>query len=170
MRIGWVVVAGLVVAACCQHSLPEPGPIHAQIQQQDRCHLCGMVLVRYPGPKGVAELATTHQLKFCSSRDLFAFLLQPDKGRQVVEALVHDMNRNDWHQPQDQFVRAEDAWYVYGSDRPAAMGPALASFGTELSAQRFADQYGGQLLRFDQISLALLSGDMRAAPGGRKRH
>ncbi|MBY5920640.1 nitrous oxide reductase accessory protein NosL [Ferrimonas balearica] len=165
MRKLLVLSAAFLLAACSQPQAHE-ADLHAHVEKQDRCHLCGMVLVRYPGPKGVASLANEQQMKFCSTRDLFEFVLQPDKGRQVVQALVHDMNGNNWEHPNDQFVTAQDAWFVYGSDRPAAMGPALASFSTEASAQAFADEYGGRLFRFDEITLELLNSHKGAHHGG----
>ncbi|MBY5920633.1 nitrous oxide reductase accessory protein NosL [Ferrimonas balearica] len=169
MRKLLVLSATLLLAACSQPQA-QVSEIHAQVEQEDRCHLCGMVLVRYPGPKGVANLANEQQLKFCSTRDLFEFVLQPDKGRQVVQALVHDMAVNDWHIPADEFVLAQEAWYVYGSDRPAAMGPALASFSTEESAQAFADAFGGRLFRFEEITLELLNSHKNGHQGGHKGH
>ncbi|ADN75884.1 NosL family protein [Ferrimonas balearica DSM 9799] len=170
MRNISVLFAGLLLAACSQPQAQVQSQIEAHVEQQDRCHLCGMVLVRYPGPKGVASLTSEQQLKFCSTRDLFEFVLQPDKGRQVVQALVHDMGGNDWHHPNDQFVLAQDAWFVYGSDRPAAMGPALASFADEQAAQAFADEFGGRLFRFDEISLELLNAHKGGEHGGHKGH
>ena len=41
------------------------------------------------------------------------------------------------------------------------MGPTLAAFMHEQDAQAFAKQYGGKVLRFDQITL-----DMVALDGG----
>ncbi len=169
MRKLLMMSAALLMAACSQPQA-KVAEVQAHVEQQDRCHLCGMVLVRYPGPKGVANLTSDQQLKFCSTRDLFEFVLQPDKGRQVVQAMVHDMGGNDWQHPNDQFVTAEDAWYVYGSDRPAAMGPALASFASEASAQAFADEFGGRLFRFDEITLELLNAHKGGHQGGHKGH
>ncbi|MBY6185268.1 nitrous oxide reductase accessory protein NosL [Marinobacter hydrocarbonoclasticus] len=169
MRNVLILSAGLLLAACSQPQA-QVADVSAHVEQQDRCHLCGMVLVRYPGPKGVANLTSEQQLKFCSTRDLFEFVLQPDKGRQVTQALVHDMGGNNWEHPNDQFVTAQDAWFVYGSDRPAAMGPALASFAQEQAAQAFADEFGGRLFRFDEITLELLNAHKSGHQGGHKGH
>ncbi|MBY5991357.1 nitrous oxide reductase accessory protein NosL [Ferrimonas balearica] len=156
MRTFLFLAAGLMLAGCSEAPAHNVSPI-AQIEQQDRCHLCGMVVIQQPGPKGTADLATEQRLKFCSTRDLFEFALQPDNRRQVVQLLVHDMGSSDWFRPDDeQFVDAESAWYVYGSNRKAAMGPALATFAHQKAAQAFADQYGGRLFQFDDISLELL--------------
>lgn len=39
-----------------------------------------------------------------------------------------------------------------GNKRAGSMGPALASFAREEDAKAFVNQYGGQILRFDQMT------------------
>lgn len=130
-------------------------PVH--FQPGDECHVCGMLIERFPGPKGEAYVSRREQpLKFCSTRDLFAWLLQPETAAVVHSVYVHDMAQTDWAHPEDtRLVDARSAWYVVGSERLGAMGPTLASFSERAAAQAFADSYGGRLLRFDDITLQL---------------
>lgn len=47
--------------------------------KHDRCHLCGMVLAHYEGPKAqiIIKGAEDTPLMFCSGRDAFTYALQP---------------------------------------------------------------------------------------------
>ncbi|ACJ31287.1 NosL protein [Shewanella piezotolerans WP3] len=131
------------------------------IHDHDRCHMCGMMIKKYPGPKGQVHLKG--QLvtpKFCSTRDMFNFVLQSENKRQVTQLFVHDMAITDWAAPQDSaFIDAKTAWYVYGSSMKAVMGPAVASFGTKEAALKFAEELGGIVLSYDQIDTNLLAGE-----------
>lgn len=124
----------------------------------DECHVCGMIIARFPGPKGEAYVSRREQpLMFCSTRDLFAWLLQPETAAVVQEIYVHDMAQTNWTHPDDTYlVEARKAWYVVGSTRSGAMGPTLASFSARVDAQAFADQHGGRVLDFDAITLPVL--------------
>lgn len=131
------------------------------IEQHDRCHLCGMKIKVYPGPKGELALKDSDQLvKFCSSRDMFNFALQKENQRQVAHLFVHDAGATDWENPSDDaFIDAKSAYYVYGTNKKAVMGPAVAPFSSLEAAQHFADEYGGRVLEFNEINLALLAGE-----------
>lgn len=131
---------------------PEP------IDAGDECHLCGMIITNFPGPKGEAVIGKQHTLKFCSTRDLFAYLLQPESAAVVKEVYVHDMAATNWDTPADEaMVDAHDAWYVIGQPLKGAMGPTLASFLHQKDAQAFAARYGGTLSRFDEITLDIIT-------------
>lgn len=129
------------------------------IEHGDECHLCGMIIENFPGPKGeLYEQGESAPRKFCSTRDLFAYLLDPERSHRIEQVYVHDMALTPWEHPgNDAFVDARQAWYVVGSERRGGMGPTLASFAQREHAERFTQLYGGQLYRFEQIDLALLS-------------
>jgi copper chaperone NosL len=130
----------------------------AAIEADDTCHLCGMSIMAIPGPKGEwASKGDPEVRKFCSTLDLFTFYLQPENSHRTEAIYVHDMTLSPWTTPDDDhFIKAQDAWYVWGSNQQGAMGPALASFGGPAAALAFIDAFGGQLYRFADISLALL--------------
>ncbi|RTR31288.1 nitrous oxide reductase accessory protein NosL [Shewanella atlantica] len=135
--------------------------IEAQaIHDHERCHLCGMMITKYPGPKGQLHLKGEEIVpKFCSTRDMFNFSLQAENQRQISALMVHDMSATEWAHPDDKyFIDATQAWYVYGTSRKAVMGPAVASFATEEGAVQFAKEFGGAVLGYEQITLELLAG------------
>jgi copper chaperone NosL len=160
------LLLALLLAGCDQQQQAEtersPVPFHSG----DECHVCGMLISRFPGPKG--EAYVTHEpqaLKFCSTRDLFAWLLQPETAAVVEAIYVHDMADTDWNHPDDRhLIDARTAWYVVGSSRRGAMGPTLASFAKRADAEAFARQYGGRVLPFEAITLRVLETMLSASP------
>ncbi|WP_178030906.1 nitrous oxide reductase accessory protein NosL [Pelagibaculum spongiae] len=129
------------------------------IESADECHLCGMIIGRFPGPKGETYKDGSSQVKkFCSTRDMLTWALDPENKAGLREVWVHDMGQTSWESPSDeQFIDGRNAWYVAGTSRMGAMGPALASFSDKSLAEVFAKNYGGDLHQFDQLSLELLS-------------
>lgn len=160
-RLLIILLAALLGLAGCQEDTPET--LAAQkaiaIESGDECHLCGMIISNYPGPKGqLYQRGDTRTHKFCSTRDMFAFLLDPEHKHNIQSAFVHDMAISHWDHPDEQtYIDARTAWYVVGSSKRGAMGPTLASFADEKTAKAFAKMNGGNLYSFDQIDLALLS-------------
>ncbi|OUR63563.1 nitrous oxide reductase accessory protein NosL [Colwellia sp. 39_35_sub15_T18] len=131
------------------------------MESSDECHLCGMLITRFDGPKGEVfrkELGDK-VFKFCSTRDMFSYYLDPENQRNVAQMLVHDMSKMPWGSDSiddKYFIDAKIAWYVAGSEKTGAMGKTLASFSQEHDAQAFANEFGGQVVTFEQINIDLL--------------
>lgn len=137
----------------------EPVAFH----EGDECHVCGMVITRFPGPKGQA-VAPEMTRKFCSTAEMLGWWLQPENQNLKAELYVHDMGRSDWNHPDDKhLIDATEAWYVAGTELKGAMGIVLASFADKQAAQALADEHNGRVLAFEQIDQALLQ--QRAAVG-----
>lgn len=158
IKLNWLLAALAVFAltACSsdeEQTLARPDPVH--IESGDECHVCGMVITNFPGPKGEAITEKDqHVRKFCSTRDMFAWMLQPENVDRDHTLYVHDMAQTDWQSPDDiALIDAREAFYVVGSERTGAMGPTLASFATESSAHEFKKEYGGQVLKYSEITL-----------------
>ncbi len=153
------VLASLLLIACTDDSSDRARHAPVPIAAGDECHVCGMIIENYPGPKGeVFARDRDEALKFCSTRDLFAYLLEPGSMAQADAVFVHDMAVTDWDHPADNaFVSALDAWYVIGHRLRGAMGPTLASFSRHEDAQGFVEQHGGRVLRFDDVTLEIIS-------------
>jgi len=136
-----------------------PAPVH--FSSGDECHVCGMVITRFPGPKGEAITGKEQQvLRFCSTRDMFAWALQPENAGRNHTLYVHDMAQTEWEHADDTALGdARKAFYVVGSERQGAKGPTLASFASREAAHAFMQKYGGQVLTFGEISLAHLVTD-----------
>jgi copper chaperone NosL len=132
------------------------------IEASDQCHLCGMVISNFGGPKGeLASKDTTEVSKFCSTRDLFGFYLQPENKHRAENIYVHDMSVTPWESPDDEhFIDAKTAHYVWGSSKKGAMGDTLGSFSNHMDAMAFAKEFGGKVYKFDEVTLELLSNSM----------
>jgi len=129
------------------------------IESSDECHLCGMIISNYPGPKGqLYSRGINGNMKFCSTRDMFAFIVDPENQHNIQQAYVHDMAVTPWDHPEeDTYIDAKKAFYVIGHGKKGAMGPTLASFAKKNDAETFAQQQGGEVLSFDQITLEVLT-------------
>ena len=161
----WLLAALAVIAitGCTdaeQQVLAKPDPVH--FESGDECHVCGMAISNFPGPKGQAFTEREQNIrKFCSTKDMLAWFLQPENENRDHTLYVHDMAQTQWEHPEDaHLIDAREAFYVAGSSRAGAMGPTLASFATETSANDFAAEYGGQVLAFADITLDHLNTGM----------
>ena len=160
--IGFIALCALLLLHACNSdkSQQQQPRLAVAYERADECHLCGMVITRFPGPKAqLFEREVSGVRKFCSTRDMFSYLLQPENTHRITDIYVHDMAKAPWAEPDDSFmINARDAWYVVNHKQSGAMGPTLASFGKQGDAEQFVTANGGSVVRFDQITLQLLTG------------
>jgi copper chaperone NosL len=147
-----VLLSTLVLAACGQSD--TRGPLEpVAITGGTYCTLDGMLLADYPGPKAQIHYAGREEPDFfCDTVEMFHIYLNPEIVQPVRGLYVQDMGSTDWDDPQGQWIDARTAYYVHGSSRRGAMGPTLASFSREEDARHFAEEFGGQVLRFEEIT------------------
>jgi copper chaperone NosL len=111
-----------------------------------------MILADYPGPKaqihyaGVAAPAWT-----CDTVEMFNTLLRPEQVRAVAAVYVQDMGQAEWEHPRGHWIDAKTGVYVVGGKRHGSMGPTIGSFAREEDAKTFIAEWGGEMLRFDQV-------------------
>jgi copper chaperone NosL len=153
-----ISIAMALIGACSdQTNTVQP----QEITRETVCALDGMLLMDYPGPKGQIQYDQGLPDFFCDTVEMVAIYLRPEQQKRVVAVFTQDMGRADWREPRGQWIDAKIAFYVFGSSQHGSMGPTLASFAKEEDAQAFAKQFGGKLLRFDELTL-----DMVALDGG----
>ncbi len=159
--VSWlsVFLLALSLGGCGKSETSAKPQLPVAIDSGDECHVCGMTISHFPGPKGEAYVrGATKPFKFCSTRDLFSWLLQPENKVAATKIYVHDMGSTAWKHPADNaFIDARKAWYVVDQPMKGAMGPTLASFAGKDQAEAFIQAHGGRLLRYQDISLALLA-------------
>lgn len=131
----------------------------APIDDDDICHVCGMLIDAMPGPKGELLVDGDSEVtKFCSAAEMLVFLLQPENTDRIAHAWVHDMAITDWDHPgNDAFISAQDAWYVSGHSRPGGMGHPLATFAKRSDAEAFQRDNGGTITRLEALKIDQLT-------------
>jgi copper chaperone NosL len=132
----------------------------AEIDAGTSCSLDGMLLADYPGPKAQIHYAGVTQPEwFCDTVEMFSIVLRPEQARRITAIHVQDMGRADWQEPRGHWIDARTAVYVQGSKRLGSMGPTIASFAAEADARSFAASHGGKVLRFGEVTLAMVALD-----------
>lgn len=169
------LLLALTLSGCSEQEKAEISLDPVAIHSSDECHVCGMVILEWPGPKAESiNKQNGETLKFCSTTDLFAWWLQPENKTLQAQIYVHDMARAHWDDPEDDYlVEARDAWYVTGTDLIGAMGPTLVSFRERADAEQMVAERGGRVLSFAEVDLAVLqeigqAGHEYAASHGRE--
>ncbi len=129
--IGLLLVAlvALLLAACGSSQAPPP-QVAVDIHKGDVCAVCGMYIEAGPGPRGEAYVqGYKAPLKFGSTRDFFAYVLQPENKTRLQNLLVQDSASIDWTHPSNEartFLDARAAYYVAWQPLPGLMGPTFA--------------------------------------------
>lgn len=164
-------ISTLVLSACNNEDKTAAAVNQAvAIESGDECHVCGMIITRFPGPKGESFSRYDKKVrKYCSTRDLFAFVLEPENSASVSDIYVHDMAVTPWDHPEDEaLIDAKQAYYVINHSLRGAMGATLASFKQQADAEAFAKKYQGSVIRFEQIDMPLLQSLTVAGDAGGK--
>lgn len=154
-----VLLLGLLLAACNEPETAQKSLAPVAFHDSDECHVCGMIITDFPGPKGQA-LDKAAVKKFCSAAEMLGWWLQPENRIGGAKLYVHDMGRSEWTKPDDShLIDASSAFYVVGlgaSGLQGAMGAVLASFADEQAARKLAAIHGARVLRFEEIDQAVL--------------
>lgn len=161
----WLVAAAL---AGCGQIAPLP---QAQEPNADTaCALDGMLLQDYAGAKGQIRYADGKTDYFCDVMELLGAMLAPEQQRSANAQYVQDMGAADWRRPQGHWIAARDAVYVVGSRARGSMGPTIVPFARQTDAASFAKRDGGQVLRFADLRVSMLSSSHAAAPHADMAH
>lgn len=168
VRRGLITLATAALLAACG-SDPAVSQPPLVIRSGDVCAVCGMYITHQRGPRGEAYVeAQSRALKFDSTRDFFAYVTQPDVVSRLDSAYVQDTARIDWAHPTgaaESFIDARKAYYVAWQPLSGGMGPTFASFAIRADADAFVHAHGGAVLRFDQVTAALVSSLGYRCPG-----
>lgn len=155
-----LAIATIVLVGCGEKTQQQvAAPPAVIIKNGEECDLCGMYINRFPGPKGqVFERGLASPKRFCSTRDMFAYVLQPEHQHRAEHIYVHDVASAPWdEQGNAQYTNAKNAYFVTGHKLQGAMGPALASFARQADAVAFAEKQGGKVLTFEQVDINVLN-------------
>jgi copper chaperone NosL len=147
----FTALLGSALAGCDQSVSTKP-MVPVEIDAHTTCDLDGMLLADYPGPKAQIHYAGHDApVFFCDTVEMFHTLLAPEQVKAIRAVYVQDMGKADWDQPRGNWIDAKSGFYVLGSKRNGSMGPTIASFAQEGDAKKFAEQWGGKLLRYAEV-------------------
>lgn len=159
--IGLLAALLALLLAACGGSQPASPQVAVDIHKDDVCAVCGMYIEAGPGPRAEAYVqGYKAPLKFGSTRDFFAYVLQPENKTRLQDLLVQDSARINWTHPSNAagtFVDARTAFYVAWQPLPGLMGPTFASFAAKKDAQAFVGMHGGKIMQFSGITADLTS-------------
>ncbi|MDY3197974.1 MAG: nitrous oxide reductase accessory protein NosL [Pseudomonadaceae bacterium] len=167
LPLGLILAVLLGLAGCGDREEAEVSLDPVAFHSEDECHVCGMVVMDFPGPKGQA-VARDGVRKFCSTAEMLSWWLQPENRILQLRLYVHDMGRSHWDQPDDAYlVDATQAWYVTGTGLEGAMGASLASFAEREAADALAARHqGARVVAFSDIDEQFLQQAAAAQHGG----
>lgn len=168
MKPALIALALLALAACREDEAAAP-PAPVSMTAEAVGHYCQMTVLDHPGPKAQIHLAgLPAPIFFSQVRDAVAYLRLPEQSHAVRAVFVSDMAAaTSWDSPgPDNWIAAESAVFVAGSDRAGGMGaPELVPFSTAVAARAFAARYGGALMALDQIPDDAVLAPVDQAPG-----
>lgn len=134
------------------------------IADETSCGKCGMLPAKYPQWHSQIIFTDGSMVPFDGCKCMFSFLLgmaQYDKQHartDVAAVWVKDFLSGEW-------LVADSAHFVVGSDVMGPMGKELIPFAERLAAVKFQLEHGGSLEQFDKITtetlLALSKGHMK---------
>lgn len=153
-----LILISLVLFGCGGSEQKEKSHSPIIFESGDECHVCGMLITRIPGPKGQAFDKRSERIKkFCSTFDLISWYLQPENKSNVTEIYVHDMANTNWETPDDaKLISARNAFFVIDSKKKSSMGKSIVGFEKQEDAELFIGTWGGNIKRFDQLTVELV--------------
>jgi len=143
-----------MLASCSKDAGTKPLPV--EFAREHACHVCGMIIVDFPGAKAQIHYKGKKYDSFCSTVDMFLFYLQPDRPGDIVAVYVNDMGKSDWKHPEGNWIDAEKAFYVYGGDIMGPMGEALVPFSDLKNAEAYQKKHGGRIIGFNDVTMEML--------------
>ena len=116
----------------------------------DLCPVCDMYPARYPKNKCQLQTADGRVIHFCSTQCLFEYLKNPDRygGKKVMVKFmwVVDFSTEQW-------IYAQNAYYVTGSNAAGPMGKEAFPFVSRKNAETFAANYSGKVRPFKDVTI-----------------
>ncbi len=150
-----IAFASTLVAllAACTPATQVAAPAAVDFGPDDVCESNGLRPFDHPGPKGQLHLADrARPVFFCDTVELLHSVLTEPRPQRILAAYVQDAGRSEWMAPRGQWIDARSAWYVGGSKRIGPLGSTLAPFSDAASAEAFRNAFGGETLRFTEIT------------------
>lgn len=154
LRLMLVASVWILIFGCAEEEAAKFQPI--ELSKNHACPICGMVLAEYPGPKAQIHYKNKEIETFDTTPHMFMSYLQPERPRKIGAIYVHDMGKADWDHPENYWIDAKKAFFVYGGKKKGPMGEPLVPFSTSKDAETYVKAHGGRIVRFEDVTIDLL--------------
>lgn len=126
------------------------------VSDQVRCTVCGMFVAKYPNWLAQIHYDDLKQTKFFDGvKDMMVFYFNPEQYGGTSRDTIREMFVKDYYSL--NWLTAQEALYVIGSDTYGPMGHELIPFATREAAESFSkDHHGKKILTFDAITPELI--------------
>ncbi|MDT8421309.1 MAG: nitrous oxide reductase accessory protein NosL [Desulfuromonadales bacterium] len=123
--------------------------------KKDRCPVCGMFVAPYPEWIATITRVDGSQSYFDGCKDLFRYYFEQTTDERKRIAAIHVTEYYS-----TRLMRAEDLFFILGSDVLGPMGRELIPVAGKENAQTFLrDHRGSEILTFNQLNAAKLPTD-----------
>jgi nitrous oxide reductase accessory protein NosL len=163
------IIAGLLTSANAAETKPMKNyravdPAKAQILQKGEgknfCPICGMTLPMFYKTNHAAK-ADGEEKQYCSIHCMIEDKEINDKNLTDFKAVDNDTMK---------FKSSKEMYFVVGSKQPGTMSPiSKYGFGTKEGAQKFADKFGGKIMKFDELYAYVKKGLQKDIDATKKR-
>ncbi|MEQ4618908.1 MAG: nitrous oxide reductase accessory protein NosL [Corticimicrobacter sp.] len=144
-----------LVACGGEEATKDVPPPHA-VTEDAVGYFCSMNLLEHSGPKGqVLVPGEDRPVWFSTVRQTVAYTMLPESPRVLSAVYVSDLSQvEDWRRVDpDAWVEARSAWFVVESTATGGMGGEdPMPFSDRASAEKFAQQHGGRVLAFNDLT------------------
>lgn len=170
--LGGLAAAGAVALAGCGSGTSGSDDVDPIDASEAQCDVCGMVIGEQFGPSAQVFYADNapddhaNPARFDAlSACLFPYYFEKEgRGWTATAVFVTDYSSVDYdvleregtryvtgHAGPDGYARADAVSLVVGSGLHGAMGPDAIPFAEPADADAFRDEYGGEVLAFDDV-------------------
>lgn len=173
-----VTLGAAALAGCAESTdgtTQTEQPEAASLTEEDSCDVCGMVIPNHPGPSSEIFYADNepndhpNPARFDSTWEAFQFdFARGDWTRQAFyvtdySSVEYEIFSDDGqqlisrHVDAASFVDARSVTFVVGSEVVGTMGEDLIAFSDETDAEAFNQEYGGDLVTFEDVTPTMIS-------------
>jgi len=127
-----------------------------KISPKERCPICGMFVTQYDEwITLIHDQKKNHTYYFDGVKDMMVFYFSPGSYGGGPKEDISDMQVKDYYSL--DWVNAQKAYYVIGSDVYGPMGHEFIPFSSHKAAQSFLkDHHGKRVIMFPEITIELV--------------
>lgn len=126
----------------------------------NKTHICAndsMIIINYKGPKAQIVWKNNNRSFFCEVREGFYESTNKIKNKNIKAFFVQNFDNLIWGSYINNWMHAENAYYVIDSNINGAMGLSYVPFKKLDNAKKFLEKYGGKIIKYKDINQNILS-------------